>query len=142
MAFSEFSASLHARNIMKDGSYAPATATACALIVFLWVLHRFSVQRKNTLGFRLPPGPFAWPIIGNLNQLKRLPHRDLHELGKKYGPIMMLKLGSVPTVVVSSSAMAKEFLKTHDKVFASRPRTAAGKYIGYNFKDLILSPYG
>ncbi|XP_057869276.2 cytochrome P450 750A1-like [Cryptomeria japonica] len=127
---------------MKDGPYAPATAAACALIVFLWVLHRFSVQRKNTLGFRLPPGPFAWPIIGNLNQLKRLPHRDLHELGKKYGPIMMLKLGSVRTVVVSSSPMAKEFLKTQDNVFASRPRTAAGKYIAYNFKDLIFAPYG
>ncbi|GLJ22379.1 hypothetical protein SUGI_0421240 [Cryptomeria japonica] len=106
---------------------------------FFWVLYRFS---QNTSRSRLAPGPFPWPIIGNLNKLKRLPHRDLHELAKKYGPIMMLKLGSVPTVVVSSSAMAKEFLKTHDKVFASRPRTAAGKYIGYNFKDLILSPYG
>ncbi|GLJ22354.1 hypothetical protein SUGI_0420850 [Cryptomeria japonica] len=129
-------------NIIREGEYAPATATLCSLIIFLWVLHRFSVKRKNRLGFRLPPGPFTWPIIGNLNQLKRLPHRDLHELGRKYGPIMMLKLGSVPTVVVSSSAMAKEFLKTHDNVFASRPQSAAGKHLAYNYKDMVLAPYG
>ncbi|GLJ22373.1 hypothetical protein SUGI_0421170 [Cryptomeria japonica] len=55
---------------------------------------------------------------------------------------MMLKLGSVPTVVICSSSMAREFLKIHDNVFASRPLTAAGKYIGYNFKDLIFAPYG
>ncbi|GLJ47684.1 hypothetical protein SUGI_1007070 [Cryptomeria japonica] len=142
MAFPEFPVFWHGTNMIKEDTYAPATATVCALIVFLWVLYRFAVQRQNTLKLRLPPGPFPWPIIGNLNQLKKLPHRDLHELGKKYGPIMFLKLGSVPTVVVSSSAMAKEFLKTHDVVFASRPVTAAGKYIGYNFKDLILAPYG
>ncbi|GLJ22355.1 hypothetical protein SUGI_0420900 [Cryptomeria japonica] len=75
-----------------------------------YIFAQFSVKRKNTLGSRLPPGPFAWPIIGNLNQLKRLPHRDLHALTKKYGPIMMLKLGYVPTVVVSSSAMAKDMV--------------------------------
>ncbi|GLJ22384.1 hypothetical protein SUGI_0421360 [Cryptomeria japonica] len=136
-SLSGFPASLNATIVIKEGVYAPALATACALIVFLWVLHR-----KITLGLRLPPGPFAWPIIGNLNQLRKLPHRDLDKLGKKYGPIMMLKLGSVRTVVVSSSAMAKEFLKTHDIVFASRPASAVGKYIGYNNKDLIFAPYG
>ncbi|GLJ22361.1 hypothetical protein SUGI_0420960 [Cryptomeria japonica] len=54
----------------------------------------------------------------------------------------MLKLGYVPTVVVSSSAMAKEFLKTHDNVFASRPQSAAGKHLPYNYKDMVLAPYG
>ncbi|GLJ22391.1 hypothetical protein SUGI_0421480 [Cryptomeria japonica] len=141
-SFSEFPASFHGAKFVGSGSYVPSTPTLCALIVFLWVLYRFTMQRQNTSSLRLPPGPFAWPIIGNLNQLKKLPHRDLQELGKKYGPIMMLKLGSVPTVVVSSSAMAKEFLKTHDVVFASRPLSAAGKYIGYDFQDVVLSPYG
>ncbi|GLJ22356.1 hypothetical protein SUGI_0420910 [Cryptomeria japonica] len=142
MASMGFPEPLDSINIIRECAYAPATATLCSLIIFLWVLRRFSVKRKNTLGSRLPPGPFAWPIIGNLNQLKRLPHRDLHALTKKYGPIMMLKLGYVPTVVVSSSAMAKEFLKTHDNVFASRPQSAAGKHLAYNYKDMVLAPYG
>lgn len=130
----------------KMASYSefPTTTTVCAFVFFLWVLYRFTVQRKNELGLRqrLPPGPFAWPLIGNLNELRKLPHRDLHELAKKYGPIMLLKFGYVPTIVVSSSAMAKEFLKTHDVIFASRPPTAAGKYLFYNDKDMVFAPYG
>eukprot|EP01018_Ginkgo_biloba_P005218 Gb_05138 [translate_table: standard] len=56
---------------------------------------------------------------------------------------MYLHLGSIPTVVVSSPVMAKEFLKTHDAIFASRPTTfLAGKYLSYDFKDVALAPYG
>ncbi|XP_057843435.2 cytochrome P450 750A1-like [Cryptomeria japonica] len=55
---------------------------------------------------------------------------------------MFLRLGSVPTVVVSSPALAKEFLKTHDLVFANRPNCAVGKYICYDHKDVAYGPYG
>eukprot|EP01018_Ginkgo_biloba_P010768 Gb_16026 [translate_table: standard] len=74
--------------------------------------------------------------------LGKLPHRKLRELSKKYGPIMFLRLGSVPTVVASSPEMAKEFLKTHDLIFASRPSTCVGKYMAYNYTDVAFSPYG
>ncbi|KAK9114863.1 hypothetical protein Syun_021660 [Stephania yunnanensis] len=90
----------------------------------------------------LPPGPRGFPIIGNLHLLGDLPHQDLHKLSQKYGPIMHLRLGQVPTIVVSSPESAKQFLKTHDLVFASRPMVQAEKYMGYNFKGLAFSPYG
>ncbi|XP_057854654.2 cytochrome P450 750A1-like [Cryptomeria japonica] len=77
-----------------------------------------------------------------MHQLRKPPHRSLHDLAKQYGPIMFLRLGSAPTVVVSSSEMAKEFLKTHDLVFANRPESAAAKYVAYNEKNLCLAPYG
>ncbi|KAH9290542.1 hypothetical protein KI387_034659, partial [Taxus chinensis] len=118
----------------------PATAAALTILVLLGIFYILSGHRNS--GRRLPPGPFPWPILGNLHQLGTLPNRNLEQLAKKHGPIMFLKLGSVPAVVVSSSAMAKEFLKTHDLVFASRPESAAGKYIAYNYKDVVLSPYG
>jgi len=115
-----------------------ATAGLATLMFFLyWILHK---SRRN--GRRLPPGPYPWPIIGNLHQMRKPVHRALKDLADKYGPIMLLRLGSVPTVVVSSSEIAKHFLKTHDSIFASRPATAAGKYLSYNFKGMILSPYG
>jgi hypothetical protein len=69
--------------------------------------------------------------------LGQLPHRALKDFADKYGPIMLLQLGSVPTLVVSAPEMAKHFLQTHDLVFASRPSTAAGKYLVYNFKEII-----
>ena len=68
--------------------------------------------------------------------------RGLKDLADKYGPIMFLRFGSVPAVVVSSSEMAKLFLKTHDSIFASRPSTAFGKYMSYNYNGVIWSPYG
>eukprot|EP01018_Ginkgo_biloba_P005053 Gb_11342 [translate_table: standard] len=105
----------------------------------------FSILKSKTKysGYRLSPGPKSLPIIGNIHMiLRKLPHRALQDLSNKYGPIMFLRLGSIPTVVVSSPEMAKEFLKTHDAVFASRPLVPAGKYLAYGYKDVAFAPYG
>lgn len=55
---------------------------------------------------------------------------------------MHLRFGSSPAVVASSVEMAKAILKTYDVIFASRPKTAAGKYTAYNYSDITWSPYG
>ncbi|GLT70605.1 hypothetical protein SLA2020_426750 [Shorea laevis] len=55
---------------------------------------------------------------------------------------MQLKFGSLSVVVASSPEMAKQFLKTYDHIFASRPQTAAGKYISYNYTNIVWAPYG
>ncbi|PIN03542.1 Cytochrome P450 CYP2 subfamily [Handroanthus impetiginosus] len=87
-------------------------------------------------------GPKPWPIIGNLNLIGSIPHQSLHTLSQKYGEIMLLKFGKFPVVVASSPEMAKQFLKVHDTVFASRPALAAGKYTTYNYSDMTWAPYG
>lgn len=121
----------------------PGTFTVVAIgfltltFVFFWILHK---RKWNSC--MLPPGPYPLPIIGNLHQLKLPAHRTLGDLAQKYGPIMFLRLGSVPTVVVSSSEMAKQFLKTHDSIFTGRPLMAAGKYLGYNYKGIAMAPCG
>ncbi|KAL4182795.1 hypothetical protein AMTRI_Chr11g94910 [Amborella trichopoda] len=103
------------------------------------LLHRYkSAKRMN-----LAPGPFPLPVIGNFHQLvSRLPHRALEDLSLKYGPIMFLKFGQVPTLVISSPEMAKEVLKTDELSFAQRPLFCNGKYFFNGGKDLGLSPYG
>ncbi|KAM3264756.1 hypothetical protein P3L10_001750 [Capsicum annuum] len=55
---------------------------------------------------------------------------------------MLLKFGSKPVLIASSPEMAKELLKTHDAIIASRPALAAGKYISYNNSDVSWAPYG
>ncbi|KAH6835146.1 hypothetical protein C2S53_003631 [Perilla frutescens var. hirtella] len=91
---------------------------------------------------RLPPGPIGIPIIGHFHLLGKTPHRDLCNLARKHGPIMSLRFGFVPAVVVSSPAAAELFLKTHDLVFASRPRIEVARWLSYGQRNLAFGPYG
>ncbi|PIN02943.1 Cytochrome P450 CYP2 subfamily [Handroanthus impetiginosus] len=110
----------------------------CIAFLSFWFLAKIFRRKK----LNLPPGPKPWPIIGNLNLIGSLPHRSVHELSQKYGPLIQLQFGSYPVVVGSSVEMAKIFLKTMDVTFASRPKTAAGNYITYNYSNITWSPYG
>ncbi|KAJ1403588.1 Cytochrome P450 [Sesbania bispinosa] len=112
------------------------------ILFFILFTALFLQPKQHQDGRKLPPGPKALPIIGNLHMLGKLPHRSLQALATNYGPIMSLKLGQVPTIVVSSPEIAELFLKTHDIVFASRPITQATKYLGYGSKGLVFSEYG
>jgi septum formation topological specificity factor MinE len=91
----------------------------------------------------IPPGPWKLPIIGNIhNLIGSPPHRKLRELSKKYGPIMHLQLGEVFYIVVSSAKYAKEIMKTHDVIFASRPYTLTGEILLYDSTNIAFAPYG
>lgn len=107
-----------------------------ALSIFL--IKSFKCRRSK----RLPPGPTGLPILGNLHMLGHQPHRDLQTLAKKYGSIMYLRLGLIPTIVVSSPQAAELFLKTYDIVFASRPSHQAAMHMSYGQKNISFSPYG
>ncbi|RVX03269.1 4-hydroxyphenylacetaldehyde oxime monooxygenase [Vitis vinifera] len=54
---------------------------------------------------------------------------------------MSLRLGFVPTIVVSSAKIAKEVMKTQDLEFASRPSLIGQQRLSYNGLDLAFSPY-
>ncbi|KAF8708785.1 hypothetical protein HU200_030174 [Digitaria exilis] len=90
---------------------------------------------------RLPPGPPRLPILGNLHQLGALPHQSLRDLARRHGPAMLLRLGSVPTLVVSSSAAAREVMKAHDVDCCSRPDTPGARRLSYDHKDVAFAPY-
>ncbi|XP_022950467.1 cytochrome P450 CYP736A12-like isoform X2 [Cucurbita moschata] len=107
----------------------------------LALLSRSWPLKNHRKGKKLPPGPKGFPIFDGLHLLGKLPHRNLHELSQKYGPIMCMKLGLIPTIIVSSTHAAELFLKTHDLVFASRPSSEASKHILCNQKSLSFSPY-
>ncbi|PIN20374.1 Cytochrome P450 CYP2 subfamily [Handroanthus impetiginosus] len=89
-----------------------------------------------------PPGPQGLPFIGNLLQFdKSKPHIYLWQLSQKYGPLVYLKHGSVPVLVVSSANMAKQILKTHDLSFCSRPPVFGQRKLSYGGIDMAFSPY-
>ncbi|CAL9047431.1 cytochrome P450 71A1-like [Musa acuminata AAA Group] len=99
--------------------------------------------RGSTAAWKLPPGPAKLPLIGNLHSLgSKVLHRSLWELSKKHGPLVHLKLGRVPVVVVSSPELAKEVLKTHDHECCTRPSHISTDKFSYGRSDIALMPYG
>lgn len=48
----------------------------------------------------------------------------------------------MPTVVVSSPQVAELFLKTHDAVFASRPKIQVPEVLSYGGKGMAFAEYG
>lgn len=106
--------------------------------IFFTKIRKKSVLRRS----KLPPSPPKLPIIGHLHQLGKLPHQSLFKLSQEYGPVMLLHLGSTPTLVISSPNFAKEILKEHDLSFCSRPKSPGAKRIFYNYVDVAFAPYG
>jgi hypothetical protein len=55
------------------------------------------------------------------------------------GGLMLLRLGAVPTLVMSSPRAAQAIMRTHDHVFTSRAGSTASDD---GSSDIIFSPYG
>ncbi|URE12929.1 cytochrome P450 [Musa troglodytarum] len=110
-------------------------------LFLLQLLKKNSSSRRASA--RLPPGPSNLPIIGSLHHLLgALPHHCFAALSKKFGPVMLLKLGEVPTLVVSSPDAAAEIMKTHDISFASRPTNLTLQSFTYGDTGIGFASYG
>ncbi|XP_076951876.1 cytochrome P450 76T24-like [Bidens hawaiensis] len=106
--------------------------------LLLTVFCVFTISRSRNP--RLPPGPYPFPVIGNLLQLGNKPHRSLAALSKRYGPLMLLKLGSRTTLVISSPDMAKEFFHKHDQSFSSRSVPEIVRLNNHNESSIVWLP--
>jgi cytochrome P450 len=131
---------------MELGSL-PLLGLLVSLIFLLLVKHVVSICTCSAPGKRLPPGPWKLPLLGSLHHvlLSRygdLPHRALRELSGIHGPLMLLRFGVVPTLVVSSAEAAREVLKTHDTAFASRHLSPTLAVFSRGGQDILFSPYG
>ncbi|KAL6616734.1 hypothetical protein ACP70R_039004 [Stipagrostis hirtigluma subsp. patula] len=113
----------------------------CLLVITLFLKLKSSFSR-HAAGLRLPPGPWPLPVIGNMHcLLGALPHHAMRRLARQYGPVMLLRLGHVPTVVVSSPEAAREVMKTHDAALANRPMYATADIITYGGRNIAFAPY-
>nr|AVT42337.1 cytochrome P450 726A35 [Euphorbia pekinensis] len=113
---------------------------------FIFIFMFLKIWKKQSQSSSIfPPGPWKFPILGNIPQLAAggvLPHQRLTHLAKIYGPVMTIQLGQVKSVVISSPETAKEVLKTQDNQFADRPLLLAGEMVLYNRKDILYGTYG
>ncbi|CAO2035484.1 unnamed protein product [Urochloa humidicola] len=88
-----------------------------------------------------PPRPRGGlPIIGNLHQLGALPHASLAALAAEHAaPLMLLRLGSVPALVVSTAAAARAAFQPNDRAMSGRPVQRAPARLSYGLQDITFS---
>ncbi|KAJ4842282.1 hypothetical protein Tsubulata_023807, partial [Turnera subulata] len=111
-------------------------ALIIALLSFIITLFQIRKRRR-----RLPPGPIGLPIVGHIHLLQPLLHRSFQDFTSRYGPLVYLRLGSVPCLVVSSPELVKELLRTQETNFSSRMATSAVELITKNLTS-SFAPYG
>ena len=94
-----------------------------AIIVFL---SAYLVVKQSRKKWNTPPGPRAWwPIVGHLPSLDRVsPYRTMAELAKTYGPIVSLKFGSFPVVILNNYALVHQAFVKQGHEFDDRPKMA------------------
>ncbi|KAM0885239.1 hypothetical protein ACQ4PT_030474 [Festuca glaucescens] len=111
-----------------------------AIVPFLCLTKR----RRVGPALSLPPSPWALPVLGHLHHLAgNLPHRAMRDITRRYGPLVLLRLGRLPVVVVSSAEAAREVMVTHDIDFATRPFTRTLRLaIPEGANGVIFTPYG
>ncbi|XP_052138960.1 desmethyl-deoxy-podophyllotoxin synthase-like [Oryza glaberrima] len=122
------------------------TAAFCTLLCLLLTLVVFKLKTatssRHNAGVNLPPGPWALPVIGSIHcLLGSLPHHAMRELSRRYGPVMLLRLGHVQTLVLSSPEAAREVMKTHDAAFATRAVTPTAGILTYGARDIVFAPF-
>lgn len=98
----------------------------CALVtalVYFAKKDQRSGQRELLNGLKRLPGPKPLPFIGNLMSLSGsdLPCKAFESVAQKYGPVVGLRLGSIPAVICTGIDSIKDVLLTKSAHFDNRP---------------------
>lgn len=96
------------------------------VLIFLCVTLGMLKFMKSTQGnprYKFPPGPVAFPLVGNLIQLagKSNISRAFDDYSKAYGDMFTIYIGSMRTVVVTSYDKIHEGLVEKGKSIIGRP---------------------
>ena len=104
-------------------------------LLIYWLIQKYK--------YKLPPGPFPLPIVGNMMQFKTEQiHQEIYEMSKKYGPVMSIYLGQTLTVVVNDINSAMEVLVKKGSDFANRPHVPSIDVMTEEGRDIVFGQYG
>ncbi|XP_010537826.1 PREDICTED: dihomomethionine N-hydroxylase-like isoform X1 [Tarenaya hassleriana] len=115
------------------------------LVISVTAILFFVRSTKSSKGRELPPGPRAWPIIGNLGGMImnrpvfRWINRVMNELQTE---IACFRFGNIHVITISSDEIAREALKEKDSVLTDRPESYSTSAICSGLKTLVFSNYG
>ncbi|CAH8389461.1 unnamed protein product [Eruca vesicaria subsp. sativa] len=115
------------------------------LCLFSFLCYSFFFKKRNNSQAYcdLPPSPPSLPIIGHLHLLlSLLAHKSLQKLSSKYGPLLHLRVFSVPILLVSSASIAYEIFKTQDVNVSTRSLPTNEGSLFFGSSGFVTTPYG
>ncbi|CAL5085987.1 unnamed protein product [Urochloa decumbens] len=110
------------------------------------VLSLLALRRRHARNRRLPPGPPAVPLFGNLLWLRNSASDVellLLRLFKRYGPVVTLRMGSRLAIFVSDRRLAHAALVGPGAVtISNRPKSATNTLLGVSGNIITNADYG
>ncbi|XVE62351.1 hypothetical protein DITRI_Ditri06bG0111200 [Diplodiscus trichospermus] len=107
-------------------------------------LHPFSSSKK--LPHTLPPGPYTFPIIGNILWLCKSffeIEQILRNLHLKLGPMVTLYIGPRPSIFVFDRSLAHQALVQNGSLYSNRPTALpTNKIFSSNQHNISSARYG
>ncbi|KAK7508552.1 hypothetical protein BaRGS_00000118 [Batillaria attramentaria] len=131
----------HALQTTRDlSARAPGTVTVQVLCIGATVclVGRYLLKKR----YRLPPGPSALPLIGNLPTIaygKDPLYITLSRLTEKYGPAITVYFGPVPCVMLNRADVVTEALVQRGGDFSGRPFLYSLGIMSNGFRNILFS---
>ncbi|KAK3099851.1 hypothetical protein FSP39_010743 [Pinctada imbricata] len=96
----------------------------------------------HRLKYKLPPGPWAIPLIGNWSiYSKTTMHREVAKLTDTYGPVIRIKFGPSDMIFLNSTEVVLEALVKKKADFGSRPSFKSAEIFSQGGKNIFFAPY-
>ncbi|XP_053404194.1 steroid 17-alpha-hydroxylase/17,20 lyase-like isoform X2 [Mercenaria mercenaria] len=93
--------------------------------------------------YKYPPGPSGLPLLGNALQIDQAKlHEQAFEWSKKFGPVITVGTGPIPTVIVNTLETAMEVLVKRSTDFAGRQHSPSIDAFSYGGKDIAMADHG
>nr|XP_009858581.1 cytochrome P450 1A1-like [Ciona intestinalis] len=87
-------------------------------LVIVYAIKLLATSQSRRLNI---PGPYPWPVIGNVIEMGGQPQFSLTNMAKKYGPVYLMKLGTADVLVLNNYEVIKEALLRQRRIFGGRP---------------------
>ncbi|THU90575.1 hypothetical protein K435DRAFT_864148 [Dendrothele bispora CBS 962.96] len=98
------------------------------LSIFAFVRLVGLVQRHALKG-KPPPGPWGFPIVGNIFQVSTEAWKEFAQWKKEYGPIVYINLAGKDMVILNSHKAAVDLLDRRAAIYSDRPRNIVASEI-------------
>ncbi|KAH6868935.1 O-methylsterigmatocystin oxidoreductase [Thelonectria olida] len=93
------------------------------IVIVLALALFIGYKRRNHVphGYRLPPGPRGWPLIGNAHELGPYPRNQFQKWAAQYGEVFQVQIGLQRWVLFNSPEAIKDVFDKQSALTSGRP---------------------